>query len=374
MTTASIRTLFGRLAATVAVLSLVLAATGCFNSPPKQSGVFLTTDAGTSWNAVPDLKARGVKVPKVYPPLSVGAVGVSPRNAKLVVAGTDNDLFQSADGGAHWEQLTDKLPSSTKAIVVHQVAFHPTQPGTYYVVGVSGGYGKVLKTTDSGKTLQDVFTVSKPGQAVTSIVIQPESGTLFIGDQLGSIFRSTDSGASWQRVFSLNKVAITSLALSGNTLFAGSAGQGVWRSVDNGGSFVPAGGNLPTKAQTVWTLAAGFGGLYAGTEQGLFVTRDFGATWQSVGNPLPSGGERVQALTVSGPNLYFATNAVVYQMNPSGSNFVPAQLKLARNVFSLAATPAQVGTLYAGASAGSADFAKRYATGLTSANLIPPGQ
>ncbi len=373
MSISSIRTVLTRLLATAGVLALVLSATGCLNNPPKQSGVFVTHDSGVAWTAAPDVQAPRVKPPKVYPPLSVSAVGVSPRNARDVVAGTDNDLFQSTDGGAGWERLTGKLPTSTKAIVVHQVLFHPTQPDTYFAVGVSGGYGKVIKTTDGGKTLRDVFTNSRPGQAVTSIVIQPESGTIFIGDQLGSVYRSTDGGASWQRVFSLDRTAVSSLALSGNTLFVGTVGQGVWRSADSGGSFVPAVGNLPSQAQTVWAVAGGFGGVYAGTERGLFFSRDFGSSWQSVGNPLPAGGERVQALAVSGANLYFATNAVVYRMNPAGTDFVPVQLKLARNVFSLSATPAAVGTLYAGASAGAADFSQRYATGLSSFNLIPPG-
>lgn len=373
MNTSSVRTVLTRLLATAGVLALVLSATGCLNNPPKQSGVFVTHDSGTAWNAAPDVRAPRVKPPKVYPPLSVSAVGASPRNARYVVAGTDNDLFQSTDGGAQWERLTGKLPTGTKAIVVHQILFHPTQDNTYFAVGVSGGYGKVIKTTDGGQTLRDVFTNSRPGQAVTSIVIQPESGTIFIGDQLGSVYRSTDGGASWQRVFSLERTPVSSLALSGPTLFVGTAGQGVWRSVDNGGSFVPAGGNLPSHAQTVWALASGFGGIYAGTERGLFLSRDFGNSWQSVGNPLSAGGERVQALAVSGANLYFAANAVVYRTDPAGTNFVPVQLKLARNVFSLAATPAAVGTLYAGASASAADFSQRYTTGLSSFSLIPPG-
>lgn len=371
MTPSSIRTSVGRVAATAGVLVLILVATGCLNNTPKQSGVFVTRNAGSSWDATPDLQAPQAKQPKVYPPLSVGAVGVSPKDAKRVVAGTDDDLFQSGDGGATWERLTEKLPTSTKAIVVHQVAFHPSQDNTYFAVGVSGGYGKVIKTTDGGKTLQDIFTNSKPGQAVTSIAIQPESGTIFVGDQLGSIYRSADGGTSWQRIFALGRIAVSSLALSGNALFAGTVGGGVWRSTDGGGSFVPAGGNLPDNAQAVWALTGGFGGVYAGTDKGLYVTRDLGTTWQSVGNPLPAGGERVQALAVSGPNLYFASNAVVYRMNPEGTNFVPVQLKLARNVFSLAASPSAAGTLYAGASAGTADFTNRYTTGLSSFNLIP---
>jgi photosystem II stability/assembly factor-like uncharacterized protein len=371
MSASSTRTLLTRVAATVGTAVLLFGATGCLNSTPKQSGVFVTHDNGSSWTSTPDLQSPKAKTPKTYPPLSVGAVGVSPKNAKYVVAGTDDDLFQSTDGGASWERLTQKLPTSTKAIVVHQVVFSPSQENAYYAVGVSGGYGKVIKTTDGGKTLQDVFTNSQPGQAVTSLVIQPETGAIFVADQLGSIYRSADGGASWQRIFSVGNYPVSSLALAGNTLFAGTVGAGVWRSTDGGGSFVPVGGNLPNKAQTVWAMTSGFGGVYAGTDKGLFLTKNSGASWQSVGNPLPAGGERVQALAISGSNLYFASNAVVFRTNPEGTNFVPSQLKLVKNVFSLAATPAAVGTLYAGGSAGSADFINKYSAGISNKNLIP---
>ena len=361
-----------RLLGTLAVVALTLGATGCLNGTPAQSGVFVTKDAGTSWTATPDLTSPDTQKPDAYPPLEVNAVGVSRRDANFVVAGTGDDIYQSTDGGGKWERLTERLPSSTKAMTVQTVTFHPTQGNTYFLGGVSGGYGKVIRSSDDGKTLQDIFTVSKPGQSVTSIAVSPESGALFAGDQLGSVYRSPDGGTTWQRVFSVDRIPVTSLAVSGKDIYVGTGGEGIWRSTDGGTTFAPINGNLGRSNQTVWSLAAGFGSLYAGTDDGLFATRDFGASWAPVGNPLPADGSRILAIAISGSNLYFSTNAVVYRANPQGGNFTPVQLKLARNVFSLAPAATHPETIYAGASASGSDVTGRYNEGLTGGFNIEP--
>lgn len=365
------RTLILRTLATLATAGLVLGTSGCLNDPPEQSGVFATTDSGGSWKAVPDLTESGIRKPDVYPPLAVNAVGASRTDANTVVAGTDDELFISTNAGGDWESLTENLPSSTKAMTVQAIQFHPTNGDTFYVGGVSGGYGKILKTTDKGKTLQDVFTVSRPGQSVTTIALTADGGTIFAGDQLGSVFRSRDAGSTWERVFGIDGIPVTSIALSGPNVFVATMGQGIWRSPDSGASFAQVNGSLTGDNLTVWTLSSGLGGLYAGTDENIFVTRDFGASWQPVGNALPAGGARVQAIATSGSNLYYATNAVIYRANPDGGNFSPSQLKLATNVFSLSAT-GQAEKLYAGANAAGSDYSARYSQGLSGLNIGPP--
>ena len=354
---------FSRLAVVVTAAVSVFA-TGCLGGGPDQSGVFVSRDGGTSWQAAPDLTAKGAKKPKVFPPLEVTAVGVSPTDANTVVSGTDEELFLTTDGGKAWQRLTPKLPYGSKAISVQAVQFHPNQADTFYAGGVSAGYGKLIKSTDKGANLKDVFTVARPGQTITSIHLDPAgSDTLFVGDQLGSVYKSTDGAATWRRIFSVDS-PISLMTASGDSLFVGTAGEGVFRSTDGGANFAPATGNLEGRGRTVWALAVGFGGLYAGTNEGLFLTRDFGATWQPVGNPLPPEGQRVQAIAVSGSAVYFATNAVVYRLTPNGDMFIPVQLQLAKNVFDLAATPVDATVLYAGAGRKNADFGDRFGAGV----------
>lgn len=356
-----------RFLAIIIILAVVSVTVGCLGRSPKQSGVFVTNDSGGSWNASPDLQNPKQKRPKQYPPLEVTAIAVSPHDSKTVVAGTPKELYMTTDSGSSWQKLTEKLPVANQKIAVQSIRFHPTQTATFYVTGVSSGYGKVFKSSDNGGSLQDIFTVSRPGQTVTSIAIDPTNpDVLFVGDQLGALYSSRDGGASWRRNFTTNQI-ISTVTISGNAIFVGTVGSGVWRSTDGGSTFAPATGGLTGTGSTVWALLPAFGGLYAGTDAGLFVTRDFGATWQNISNPLPRD-TRVQALAASGNNLYFAANAVIYRATPDGQPFTPTQLKLARNVFGLSASP-DGSTVYAGASNSSANYADRFGYGLTNLRL-----
>lgn len=366
-----VRSVVIRVAGALGVLAMVGLSTGCFGNPPQQSGVFVSRDGGNSWEASPDLRAKNVKKPRVYPPLAVTGVGVSPVNADLVVAGTDDNLYRSTDGAKTWSLLTPNIPTATKAMAVQGVTFHPTNPDAFYVYGVSGGYGKVLKTTNRGDSLQDVFTVSRPRQTVTSLIVDLSvPNTLYAGDQLGSVYKSADGATTWQRIFSTNQ-GVSALALSGTTLYVGTIGQGIFRSPDQGVTFAAVNNGLSQQAQTVWAMRLGPAGIYAGTETGLFLSRDGGGSWQAVGNPLPAEGQRVQAIASSPTNVYFAASAVVYRMTPVGGSFTPVQLKLAKNIFGLASTPANQGFFVAGVSNQGGDAATRFSAGLPGAALRP---
>lgn len=355
---------------TVIVLCLVSLTAGCLGSDPKQSGIFQTTDAGTSWKASPDLLDKKAKKPKVYPPLETTSVAVSPVDPKFVVTGTEEKLYRSTDAGAKWEQLTAKLPVTRKSITVQIIRFDASQPGTFYVGGVSGGYGKIFKTTDRGDSFQDIFTVSRPGQTITALHV--DTGTqpyILAGDQLGSLYRSSDAGNSWRRVFTTAS-PVTAMAATPTGLFVGTDGSGVLRSSDGGATFVNT-ESLADGQRTVWTLSAGHGGIYAGTDTGLLFSRDAAASWQSVGNPLPPGRARVQAIATNDQYVFFAVNAVVYRMTPGGGTFVPVQLKAARSVFGLAFSPADQSRVYAAANNSDTNFTDRYGLGLGGLKLFP---
>lgn len=353
------------------VAAAILTTVGC-SSAPEQSGVFVTRNAGTEWIAAPDLSAENAKVPDVYPPLEVTAVAVSPADPNLVLAGTGDDLYRTTDGGKSWEALAEKLPAAKgKAVAVQEIIFDPANPDTFYVTGVTSGYGKVLKSTDRGTTLKEVFTGSDPKVTTTALLLDPRAATLYVGDQAGSLYKSPDGGSTWQRIFTAAN-PISSLVSSGDALFAGTAGEGIYRSTNGGLSWQSVNGGLEGRRLTVWRIASGLGGVYAGTEAGVFVTRNGGVNWQPLGRPLPVGEDRIQALTIVGSNLFYATNAVVYRSPGAGESFVPVQLRLATNVFSLSASPKEPNTLYAGAGGSKLTFTDRYGGNSLGSKLAPP--
>lgn len=356
-----------KLGLTALTLAMATVLSGCAGSLPKQSGAFVSKDAGLTFTASPDLKAKKAKRARVYPPLAVTAIAVNPTDSKVILAGTADDLYRTTDGGQSWQRLTTKLPTATKAVDVEQIRWHPTQPTTFYVSGVSGGYGKVFKSTDRGDTLQDVFTGSKPKQAVTGIAVEA-GDTLYIGDQQGGVYKSMDSAGSWHRMFSITS-PVTSLQESGASLFVGTLGQGVFRSTDGGVTFAAANGNLTDDQLRVWDLTAAFGRLYVASDAGLYSTQDFGGNWQSIGNPVPVKGGRVEAVAATSQYLYFAIGAVVYRTAPNGGDFVPVQLPLAAEVWGLSTTGADQSTVFAAANSKD-HFADRFREGLAGINLL----
>lgn len=144
------------------------------------------------------------------------------------------------------------------------------------------------------------------GGRVTDLVVHPtQANTVFAGAATGGVWRSTDAGATfvsaWDSALtpSIGALAITSTG----TLYAGTGesnpgggsltfpGAGVFSSTDNGATWQSRGlagtdriGRIvidPTNANRLFAAAAG--DLFVpGGQRGLYRTTDGGATWQLV--------------------------------------------------------------------------------------------
>ena len=147
---------------------------------------------------------------------------------------------------------------------------------------------------------------SNIGGRVTDMVVDPvRANTVYAGAATGGVWRSTDGGVTFASTWpttitpSIGALAIT----SSGTLYAGTGeanpgggsvtfpGNGVFRSNDGGATWIPSGlagsdriGRLaidPTNSNRIF--AAATGSLFVpGGVRGLYRTTDGGATWQLV--------------------------------------------------------------------------------------------
>jgi hypothetical protein len=244
----------------------------------------------------------------VAPEGAVGALAVSPQGGRVLVgidgARPGSWLFASDDAGATWQ----KARGVAGAAGVTALAFAPGRPAIAYAAVITRRSGHLgsgfFASSDGGsswhatawKSTVGIFRRQLPA-AVDTIVIDPHQPRTVYAVTHGVLRRSLDGGASWAvaRAGLPPTLDITSdrtqqlAAGRGGTLYYATGlrtGSGqVYRSVDHGGSWQPAGRGLPAVVPG-WALlalasdAGRAGVVYAATGRGLYVTTDSGRAWR----------------------------------------------------------------------------------------------
>jgi uncharacterized protein (TIGR03437 family) len=171
-------------------------------------GVFRSTNNGQTWTSiVSGLTNRNVLV--LY---SSGAA---------LFAGTDGGgVYVSTNNGDSWTQASSGLTAQdVKALtVIGANIYAGTLSGGIYRASLSSGVTSLSWTA---------VNTSLP-QSLPVFALQPVGNVLYAGTVYG-VFVSANQGASWTQVNAgLDDTYVTSLALSGNTLIAGTRAGGVF--------------------------------------------------------------------------------------------------------------------------------------------------
>jgi hypothetical protein len=129
------------------------------------------------------------------------------------------------------------------------------------------------------------------------------------------VLLSPVASAQWVRASSPEGGPITCFLISGEELFVGTTGGGVFRSSDMGTTWTPTDAGLTNTA--VWSLAAADANLFAGTYGGgVFLSTDGGANWRSTSDGL--GESHALALALDGPNMFAGTLGGVFLSTDTG--------------------------------------------------------
>lgn len=232
-------------------------------------GLFTTTDRGQTW------QHHGWHYTKCF------SVAIAPGSGgQVLYLSCGNGVLKSADGGDSWTissgwQMTECL----KAAV---------EPGNPQIVYAATAYG-IFRSTDGGQSWQE----KNSGLASTftaSILIDVRNpATVWTATEAG-VYRSTDRGETWSNAGLAGK-GIRTLVQSrrdASVFWLGTEDDGVFVSRDGGTSWQPRSEGLAHR--TVYALAldpADAQVLYAGTFRGgVYKSRDGGQSWQAHNNGL----------------------------------------------------------------------------------------
>ncbi|MDD5676054.1 MAG: hypothetical protein PHC61_17920, partial [Chitinivibrionales bacterium] len=144
---------------------------------------------------------------------------------------------------------------------------------------------------------------------------------IFAGTYGGGVFLSTNNGADWTAVNAgLTGVFVSSFAVCNGTIYAGTNGDGVFRSTNNGASWTAVNsGGLTNSYGNVTSLVASGDNIFAGTTSqnafatdstlpkgtdggGMFVSTNKGTSWSAINAGLTDS--TIQTLALSGGNIF----------------------------------------------------------------------
>lgn len=247
-------------------------------------GVIKSTDGGVTFRAVNEGLVG----------LTITGLAMSSASPDVVYVNTQFDgFFKTVDGGAHW---TGGDWGGLNLVM------DPNNPNVMY--GASGPFDYLMKTTDGGNTWS--YAADGLGEAlVFTIAIDPhDSNVIYAGSTGQGAFKSTNAGASWKPINADSNInAILVDPDDGNIVYVGSDRHGVLKSINGGRSFVRIGS---PRVPSILSLAKSGQTLYAGTAtQGVSESIDGGRTWR---NSEASSGLGNALSVDSQGSVYIGTN------------------------------------------------------------------
>ncbi|MBL4850598.1 MAG: IPT/TIG domain-containing protein, partial [Planctomycetes bacterium] len=253
----------------------------------QKSGVFKSTDAGTTWTRTKN------------GPVGIGGITFDPADASVgyasVASNTSNLVFQTLDGAQTWRAIGAVGDGSKE---ISSVVVDPTDSSVIYVTTGERqpGFG-LFKSVDGGASFAAIGTGTLPGDMTTrggALAIDPtNTQILFVAHTTGNqglptasqgLYTSTDGGATWSAVGTAVFDFIHSIAIDPqNTqiIYLGIRGTGVYKSTDGGATFSAINTNLGADLEVESVVIHPTTGvLYTSLrDSGVYRSNDAGATW-----------------------------------------------------------------------------------------------
>jgi len=316
------------------------------------AGVFRSSDQGNSWTQ----RISGLDNTFIQ------SLAVDPQNSNILYAGTyAGGVYKSTDAGANWFASTGNL---TDSHVVYDIEIDPQNPHIVYFAGRIKNtlIGVVYKSTNGGA---DWSLLMRGDQFSTDdyfydIDVDPaNSNILYLSAHEHGFYKSLNGGASFSAINSgVADLSARSTALdSANPalIFGGVwHGAGVYRSTNGGANWSKVSSGLPSDVE-VYRLymdqsVGGTKPIYACTyENGLYRSLNNGGSWVSAG--LNNQFLYDFAIAPGSPQRWYAGLSYrgLYRSTDQGASWTPSHNDVSsHSINGFAALTTQPGYIYAG--------------------------
>ena len=228
-----------------------------------KGGIFLSDNNGTSWI---DLHIDSQ-------PIAMSALSVSGDTLIASTVSTSGSVYLSIDSGFHWRRIFAK-PTDEMFF-----RFHGNDIWAYSLL--RGFY----RISSDAKLWTSVVVI--PGESTTEYDLTAIGSNLFVATDHG-IFKSINNGSSWNKMNAgLTDTVIFSLAVSGDSLLAGTQFGSVFLSTDEGSSWSVISTDLPY--YSVNHILIKGEKIFFGTNGGMFSFSTNTKIWTSLNQDLPLG-------------------------------------------------------------------------------------
>ncbi|RPJ47750.1 MAG: T9SS C-terminal target domain-containing protein, partial [Candidatus Latescibacterota bacterium] len=337
-------------------------------------GVYKSTDGGGSWaqaaSGMGNLYVRELRIREDRP--------------DTIWAATNRGLFETFDGAATWTaRIAGMADTTAQALLrtddtlyvgsywggvyaaafpesgwaprnerlsnrfVWELARSPHDPDEMW----AASFGGLSRSDDRGETWVDVPFAPDTFDLRTVAPSPDDPIDLLAGAFYGGVFRSSDGGASWTKSSSGLGASGTVTAVrykpdDAAIVLAATYG-GTYKSVNGGANWSASHSGMGSKK--VWGMdgsGVAPGLVYAGTYgSGLYRSRDFGGTWQSV--PIGESYIRAVAIDPSDTSVFYAGGYYlqsglggVYKSTDGGATWVSKNAGLGNeSIWSIAVDP-----------------------------------
>jgi photosystem II stability/assembly factor-like uncharacterized protein len=159
-----------------------------FNSGGEGSGMYKSTDAGTTWN---ELKS-GLPT-KPFGRIALALSPSAPNNLLAIVESKETGLFITRDGGTTWKQQSATMNITARPFYFSTIMFDPFdsmrvyRPAYQFAYSEDGGYSYADASSEGGWLHSDMH----------ALWINPKNTSqLYLGTD-GGVYVSMDKGISW---------------------------------------------------------------------------------------------------------------------------------------------------------------------------------